>query len=173
MRAASFRPVAFLDCQKAYDSVWLDALLFKLSKVGLPMVDLLWIKALVYGRSYRVRWNGLLSAPYFTTAGLGQGMVLSCLLFVIYIYDLSESVRRAAVLQSADDLCVVPESMRPRSIEDLQAAMSELCAYLMKWRLTLSPAKSGVLTFKNPNLRVPHFVIAAHGIPIPGVMQVK
>jgi len=173
LRASSFRPVAFLDLAKAYDSVWHDGLLFKLARLGLSVNDILWIKALICDRSYRIRWNGVLSAAYSTTAGLGQGMVLACLLFIIFIYDLNEAVKGVAALQSADDLCIIPESLGAQGIPELQAAISELSAYLARWRLTLSPAKSSIVVFKNNGLRVPAFTVSAGSVLIPQTNQVK
>jgi len=94
-------------------------------------------------------------------------MVLVCLLFIIFIYDLNEAVSGVAGLQSVDDLCIIPESLGAQGIPELQTAITEPSAYLARWRLTLSPANSSIEVFKNNGLRVPAFTVSAGSILIP------
>jgi hypothetical protein len=77
-----------LDIEKAYDTVWIAGLLYKLILFKIPTY-LLWIlKAFLEERNFTVHVNEEPSSIKTTPAGLPQGMVLSTTLFSLYISDI-------------------------------------------------------------------------------------
>jgi hypothetical protein len=77
-----------LDIEKAYDTVWIYDILYKLIIFKLPTY-LLWIlKVFLEGRTFTVHLNEAFSSPRATPLGLPQGAVLSTIHFALYIPDI-------------------------------------------------------------------------------------
>ena len=79
--------ICSLDAEKCFDTIWHDALLYKLwGKVSINKWLLLhrWYKHL----KASIRWNGEHSNAFSVTRGTGQGSVLSPYLFNIFLNDL-------------------------------------------------------------------------------------
>ena len=76
---------AFVDFEKAFNSVWWDALLYKLLKAGIHgrMFDI--IKSMYEETYYSVRCQDGLTAFFKSTTGLRQGCNLSPILFNLFI----------------------------------------------------------------------------------------
>ena len=51
-----------------------------------------WIKDLLHGQSQTVVADGYSSAPCAVTSGVPQGSVICCILFLVYINELPDSV---------------------------------------------------------------------------------
>jgi hypothetical protein len=77
-----------LDLEKAYDTVWIYGLLYKLILLQFPPYIICILRAFLVGRSFTVRLNDVSSTPKNMPAGLPQGAVLSTILFAIYISDM-------------------------------------------------------------------------------------
>ena len=78
----------FLVTSKAFDRVWHSGLLFKLKQKGVSGNLLGLIKNLLIDGVQRATLNGKTSDCECTWAGVLQGSILGCLLFLIYINDL-------------------------------------------------------------------------------------
>lgn len=78
-----FFGTCLIDLEKAFDSVWLDGLIYKLIKNSFP-IHLIKIK---HNRKFKV-YNGKENSDltFELLAGLQQGAVNSLILFNIYIY---------------------------------------------------------------------------------------
>lgn len=77
----------FLDLTKAYDLTWVEALLFKLSRLKVSGSLLLWLKNFLSCRILRVRINSTLSSSSLLFIGLPQGGVLCPTLWIVMMYD--------------------------------------------------------------------------------------
>ena len=85
--------VVFIDLTKAFDTIDHKIILRKMSYFG---VDQAAIKCVVLsGRTQRCSVNGKLSTARTLSCGVPQGSILGTLLFLIYIYDLLNSLRDA------------------------------------------------------------------------------
>jgi len=84
-----------LDIEKAYDTVWINGLLYKLISFTLPTYLIYILKAFLTDRSFIVRLTDTFCTPKITPSGLPQGAVLSTTLFAIYISDTPPTHTRA------------------------------------------------------------------------------
>ncbi|VDI05085.1 Hypothetical predicted protein [Mytilus galloprovincialis] len=80
--------VVLLDSTKAFDTVWHDALLYKLHKYGVTGDLWLLIDEIYSDMRSSVLFNGRLSRWFELKRGVRQGGVLSALLYLVYINDL-------------------------------------------------------------------------------------
>ena len=79
----------FLDVRKAFDTVWIDGLLFKLfSELGINGRMWLVIKDLYTNVKAKVLYAGALSRKVDILQGTGQGRILAPFMYKIYINSL-------------------------------------------------------------------------------------
>ena len=67
--------MVLLDTEKAYDTIWLNGLLFKLISLHLPDYLLFFLKSYLEGRTFTVHLNDTTYTPKPTSSGLPQGAV--------------------------------------------------------------------------------------------------
>ena len=144
----------FFDLSKAFDRVWHDGLLAKLSHYGVSGNALTWLKSYLCGRRQRVQVNGSMSAFEYIPAGVPQGSVLGPLLFLAYTIDLPMSCRNEKTLcsQFADDTALVTIAENQAECEEsLQSSVSAAHNWLTKWHLLVNVGKTKILSFYNNN----------------------
>ena len=79
----------FLDVKKAFDTVWIDGLLYKLKyELGIDPKMWLIIKELFSNLKGQVIFNGHISSSFSTSQGSGQGRILAPFLYKVYINQL-------------------------------------------------------------------------------------
>ena len=155
---------AFLDCSKGFEKVNHSGLFMKLMKRGIPLC---FLNLLIYwysNLSSLVKWNGVLSETFLVYSGVRQGGVLSPRLFVIYIDDLIQQLRRLnigchiidlflACIVYADDICLLAPC---RSA--LQLFLNTCVAFDLSWCLSYNPSKSKKMYF-GKSINAPNFTM--------------
>ena len=81
----------FVDFRKAFDSVWHDGLLYKLSKINVQGKFYSLIKSLYSKSTCSVRIGNNKTRSFQYARGVRQGCILSPLLFNLYLNDLAFS----------------------------------------------------------------------------------
>ena len=79
----------FIDLQQAYDRVWRNGLIYKLYEAGIRGNLLLMIASFLSGRFARSMANSDVSRWIESILGLPQGSILSPILFIFFILDLT------------------------------------------------------------------------------------
>ena len=92
----------FLDISKAFDKVWHDGIIFKLTQNRISGNLLKLLRDFLSARIQRVVLNGQASTWTNTTAGVPQDSILGRIFLLIYINDLSEGLSTNAKLFAGD-----------------------------------------------------------------------
>ena len=87
----------FIDLQKVFGTVNHDILLSKLNHYGIRGVVFDWFKSYLSDRTQYVTINNEKSEIQTIKYGVPQGSVLGLLLFLIYINDLSRSIKNSKI----------------------------------------------------------------------------
>lgn len=143
----------FLDSSKAFDTVWLDGLFFKLFNIGLK------------GKSWRIlrKWysqmcccvslNGQTSSMFAVKQGVRQGGVLSPWLFLCFNNDIPDVLKSTGYGVTMEDIycssILVADDIALLSLrnEGLQCMINTMTNYSNKWRFRFNPDKTVVVTF--------------------------
>jgi len=130
----------FIDFKKAYDKVHPAALLAVLERQGVPARIRRFISGWFAARTTRVRVNGETTDPIATEGGVGQGFVISPMLFSLFINSLARFLKHKGVagvrvglgagtyissLFFADDICCPCES--PEEAQRVARLIEEWC----------------------------------------------
>ncbi|KAH9245508.1 hypothetical protein BASA81_016993 [Batrachochytrium salamandrivorans] len=146
--------VLFIDIRKAFDTVPVGALLWKLQNMGFPHRTLAFLKALYTSSSARARAGSLLSDPFPVQRGVRQGCPLSGLLFNLFINDILDGVAPITVpglprdtnpirgLMYADDVAVFADSE-----QSLLAVSTAIEQWANQWEMQFGVAKCGIISF--------------------------
>ncbi|UYV81411.1 hypothetical protein LAZ67_20001112 [Cordylochernes scorpioides] len=86
--------VVLLDLSSAYDTVWIDGLIYKLAKVLKCKQTLNLLSSLLSPRKFTVYLNSKSSKEYTIYNGLPQGSVLSPLLYNWYTHDIPQTTSK-------------------------------------------------------------------------------
>lgn len=155
----------FLDLEKAFDSVWINGLIYTMVTKSFPIGLIFLIIDMIIGNFFYT-WDGkLLSKDSFIIQeGLQQGRVLSPILFNVYDCDTNS----AADLESdgvnsnsfADDRVIyVADNSADKIINKLQDRKNKINEHYLKWNLKINGSKSEVIFFRRPcqNLKISQY----------------
>ena len=140
----------FVDLQKAFDTVYHQILLAKLSHYGIRGVSNDWFKSYLSNRSQYVSINGYDSGRAAINCGVPQGSFLGSLLFLLYINDLNQAIKFCKVHRFVDDtnlLCL------GNSIKKLNKLVNADLKSLVNWlnanKISLNVKKTKMVIFKS------------------------
>ncbi|KAL7297549.1 hypothetical protein TKK_0009909 [Trichogramma kaykai] len=144
---------ASLDVMGAFDNINIDILLQKLSKIGCSSATIKFIHFLTHKR--KIFTSSLPENTFrLVYKGVPQGGVLSPLLYIIYVSDISLCLQKSiSISQFADDLCVYTkcaDTSRGKSI--LQKAIIKLKNNLLDIGLDLAESKTVFVHFNLKNV---------------------
>ena len=144
----------FLDVRKAFDTVWIDGILYKLfSELGIG--GRMWkvMKYLYTNIKAQVLYAGSLSRKINVSQGTGQGRILVPFMYKVYVngllcvltnhcYAIFINGIRIPSPSFADEITLL--ALHPSFLKML---MSICYKYGIKWRYVFNHSKSGIVTF--------------------------
>ena len=146
---------AFIDLEKAFDSINRNLLWTKLHQVGVSTKILILLQSIYEKSSSVIKVKNDISTSFPYQRGVRQGCPLSPLLFSLFLSDLDSFMtvhnnckgvrlleQTVNSLMFADDLVIFSDTNK-----DLQHSLSVLEAYCSSWDLRVNATKSKVLIF--------------------------
>ena len=149
-----------LDISKAFDKVWHEGLLHKVSCYGITGKTFSVVKSFLTSRSLKVVVNGQSSDAHPINAGVPQGSLLGPTLFLLFINDLPNDIIRSLIDIFADDTtlyghtsCHVTDEILADS---LNTDLNHVVQWGKKWLVGFNSLKTKLLSFHHrrsePNL---------------------
>lgn len=166
-----FCNAVFLDVQQAFDRVWHQKLIYKLSLM-LPGNYVKILASYVSERYFRVRFEDSFSSFRSICAGVPQGSVLSPLLYSLFTTDIPRPRRGCKLGVFADDtvyLAVAPSY--EQTVNLLQSSLVDMEEWTDSDRTALNAAKSENVVFTMRNYVTTPLVL--NGMIIPHVKKAK
>ncbi len=147
---------AFIDFEKAFDSVNRNSLLSKLSDLQIDGKIYFAVKSIYEVTEASIKINNMKTDWFPCASGVKQGDGLSPTLFNIYINDLASQIKalgkgvkfnneEISILMYADDVVLLAERE-----EDLICMLSTLEKWTKKWIININVIKSKIVHFR-PN----------------------
>nr|CAH7717665.1 unnamed protein product [Callosobruchus chinensis]CAH7730660.1 unnamed protein product [Callosobruchus chinensis] len=136
--------LVLLDLSKAFDTVNHEILLSKLKFYGMSDIPLNFFGSYLNNRSQRVKTSRGISVARYVPSGVPQGSILGPLLFLIYTFDLHNSVEHCAVQTYADDtqlLFYFNESNLHEASFKINLDLANVSDYCKRHCLRINPSK--------------------------------
>ena len=146
--------VCFVDFRKAYDSVWRQALLYKLSRMNINGLFFNIISSMYGNNKMCIRVDKSHRSHFFTSnVGVRQGDAISPILFNLYVSDFQSYIGLDSdaprlntslvnCLMYADDLVLMSQTEI-----GLQGLIDKLSDYCKRWKMEVNIEKTKVIKF--------------------------
>ena len=129
----------FLDISKAFNKVWHDGIIFKLTQNGISGNLLNLLRDFLNDRKQRVVLNGQFSTRKSVNAGVPQGSILCPLLSLIYINDLTESLSSNTKLFADDTPLFSVTHDIQTSANNLNKDLERISKWATQWNMKFDP----------------------------------
>jgi hypothetical protein len=131
--------VVFLDVVKAHDSVWINALLYKLTILNLPSYLVHTISSYLRGWTFEASFLTATYSRRGMQAGVAQGGLISPAPFSVYVNELPTPSHHVELALYADDTAVIATSRKPTLLVSyLDSYISYLQRWLSEWRIAIN-----------------------------------
>ncbi|XP_065068178.1 uncharacterized protein LOC135693575 [Rhopilema esculentum] len=148
-----------MDLSKAFDGIPHDLLIAKLHAYGFDESSLVLIFPYLKRRLQAVRINDTYSDFQSVLSGVAQGSVLDPILFNFYINDLFYFIKKASLVNYADDNTLTHFSKDlPQSINDLEKEASIALAWLNQNEMIANPEKFHALLVRMDKGTIGHSI---------------
>lgn len=163
-------PAVFMDISQAFDRVWHQGLIHKLSKT-LPANYCALFHEYLRNRKFQVSLNSATSTTKDIQAGVPQGSTLSSILFLLYTADFPTPADVTVSLYADDTALTATHTDYLTAVTRLQSAVDTIVAWFHKWKIAINEKKSERVDF---SLRShPYIPILINGVTIPYVSSAK
>ncbi|KAL4143248.1 hypothetical protein QTP88_005603 [Uroleucon formosanum] len=137
----------FLDVEKAFDRVWHDGLLYKMSTLKIPQNLIKLTQSFLSNRSFRVRIEDKLSSLRDIQAGVPQGSCLAPTLYLIFTNDIPVNNKASVALFADDTMYLTSNHNANIAIIQLQRQLQQTSVWFKKWRLRINASKTIAILF--------------------------
>ncbi|UYV80015.1 hypothetical protein LAZ67_18001422, partial [Cordylochernes scorpioides] len=137
----------FLDFTKAFDRVWHDGLIAKITKNQFPKDFIKFLKNYLQDRTFSIKQGNYITTAKPTQIGVPQGSILGPYLFNIYINDFPPHPK-CQIKLFADDAAILSNSKSIGIITtQLQNYINSITKWCNDWKLDINPKKSQAIIF--------------------------
>jgi retron-type reverse transcriptase len=128
--------LGFLDVAKAFDTVWVRGLLYKLTFLILPTYLVKIVSSYHDCLTFQTSFQSATSTFRGMWAGVAQGGLVSPVLCSLYVNDIPTYSRHVELTQYADDTALVARSRSPSLLADyLESYLGRLERWLRELRI--------------------------------------
>lgn len=163
----------FCDISKAFDRVWHQGLLYKLSSLGLNGSLLQWFSSYLSCRRQRVQYRNVSSAWVSISAGVPQGSILGPLLFLVYINDIVNDISSNIKLFADDTSLYIVVDNPLTAATSLNSDLDRIHSWANTWLVSFNPEKTKTITFSRKLSKPSHPSLSYNSIPISQVTSHK
>ena len=135
----------FLDAEAAFDKCWHNGIRYKLKKdLNLPDKIVRLLSSFLTGRTLTVIYEGCTSKKVTLNAGTPQGSPLSPLIYIIFVNDFPDDIKKwCSLSQFADDTAIWSSAYtRSYAVRKVQKSLDMLEGWCRRWRVKLNGEKS-------------------------------
>ncbi|UYV67852.1 hypothetical protein LAZ67_5002251 [Cordylochernes scorpioides] len=137
----------FLDFAKAFDRVWHNGLIKKLTKHQFPSDIINFMQNYLQGRTFSVKQGNFITEPKPIQTGVPQGSILGPYLFNIYINDIPLHSKCKLKL-FADDTAILFNSKSVNLlVTQIQNYLNDIIKWCDEWKLDINPTKTQAIVF--------------------------
>jgi hypothetical protein len=137
----------FLGVTKAFDSIWIDGLLYKPTLLNFPSYIVHAISLYLRGRTFEASIHTATSSRRGMRAGVAQGGLISPLVS-LYVNDMPSPSQHVELALYADDTAVIATSRKPTLlVRYLESYLNDLQRWLSEWRIAINVSKSSAIIF--------------------------
>jgi hypothetical protein len=156
------------DVAKAFDTVLIDGLIYKLTILNLPSYIVHSISSYLRGRTFEASFLTATSSRRVMRAGLAQGDLFSPVLFSLYVIDIPAPSQHVELALYADDTAVIATYRKPTLfVSCLELELSDLQRWLNEWRIAINVSKSSAMIFAQDGRRfIQPRLVSLFGEPI-------
>ena len=139
--------MVLLDIKSAFDSVWHNALIYKMIKLNFNDNIIKITQCFLSNRSFRVFIGSKSSKLFYIKAGCPQGSCLSPILYNIFTSDIID-IANCETSVFADDTAILSSGFFATNIiNNLEQGLSSLKDYFIKWKICLNYNKTQAIYF--------------------------
>jgi hypothetical protein len=145
----------FLDVAKAFDTVWVKGLLYRLTVLNFPSYLVKTISSYLDCRTFQTSFQSAKSTRRGMRAGVVQGGLVSPVLFSLYANDIPTPSRHVQLAQYSDDTALAATSRSPSLLVGyLEEYLGRLERWLRDWRIAINVSKSTAVLFVKAGRRI-------------------
>jgi hypothetical protein len=135
----------FLDVAKAFETVWIDGLIYKLTLLNFPSYIVYTISYLK-DRTFEAPFQTATSSRRIVRAGVTQGGLISPALFSLYVNDMPSPSHHVELALYADDTAIIATSRKPTLLVSyLEAYLNERQRWLTEWITAIVPKSTAII----------------------------
>jgi len=108
-----FTGAVFLDVVKAFDTVWIDGLLYKLTLLKIPPYIVHTISSYLRDRTFEASFQTATLSRRGMRAGVAQEGLISPVLFSLFVNDIPPPSHHVESAVYADDTAIIATSRKP------------------------------------------------------------
>ena len=144
----------FLDVNKAFDTAWIDGLLYKLTLLNFPSYIVHTVSSYLLCRTFEASFQTATSFRRAMRAGVAQGGLISPVLFSLYVKDMPSPSYHVELALYAEDKAIIATSRKPTLLVSyLKSYLNEPKRRLSEGRLAINVSKSTAIIFTRAGRR--------------------
>jgi hypothetical protein len=133
---------------KAFDTVWVKGLLYKLTVLNFPFYLVKTIYSYLDCRTFQTSFQSATSKSHGTRASVAQGGLASPVLFSLYVNDIPTPSGHVELAQYVDDTALVATSRSPSLLVGyLEAYLGRQERWPRDWMNAINVSKSTAMLF--------------------------